>query len=56
MIPRDEWEEAAKDIRMKFLSRANDPQIRLMTAGIMDAVLDEMYEALALREFVGKFK
>ena len=56
MIPREEWEEAAKEVRRRFLEKAHDMQIRRMTAGILDAAFDELYEEIDLREFMKKFK
>ena len=56
MIPREEWEEAVKEVRRRYLEKAHDMQIRRMTAGILDAAFDDLYEELDLREFMTKFK
>lgn len=54
LISREEWEDAAKDVRQKMLSKTYDIQYRRMVASVIDAAFDLLYEDLETREFMAK--
>ena len=49
MIDRDMWERCVKEVRTYILNKTHDPDFRRITAGIMDAVCDSLYETLNAR-------
>ena len=56
MVSREEWEDAAKDVRQKMLNKTYDVQYRRMVASVIDAAFDLLFENLETREFMSRFK
>lgn len=50
MIHRDLWETSVKEVRQKILSKTNDPEFRLIAAGVMDAAFDSLWDELFVAE------
>ena len=46
MINREVWEESLKDVRQEMLDKVHDPDFRRMTAVVVDAFSDLLFDKL----------